>query len=182
MPMRVGVSSSVGAPDEHRRASPSRSPDETGVTLGVARWLHERGFEIISVALPRSGSGLVLHRHPRRKKDDPPDADRGDLVPDVVVQSCAHLIVVESKQRFCFDDITKLGHLTTDRRYAEALGSLGVPPRALVTVHAFASLSEADLVDIEVSKKLVGALLRVGPDEDVSVVSDSTGAFAERER
>jgi len=37
--MRVGVCSLASVSYENRRALPSRFPDETGVTLGVARWL-----------------------------------------------------------------------------------------------------------------------------------------------
>lgn len=74
---------------------------ETEVTIATARFIGAKDWRVISIALPRGGSGLSF----------PPDDDQNPtIIPDIVAVNRSHskYIFVEAKPMYSTADVQKL--------------------------------------------------------------------------
>src|SRR3989344_4038473 len=71
---------------------------EAFVTTKTIEWLKERGWGILSMDYPQSGTGFVLHPEGTKSKTE------GAIIPDIVATKSGVGLIFENKDRFNLGD------------------------------------------------------------------------------
>ena len=94
---------------------------EEAVTLAIAKYLEDSGWEIRSIDFPNGGGGHVL-----RPSGDASSSSRneGNWVPDIIAQRRDVVLIVENKGRFIQADVAKVREAKRSARYVSAIREL----------------------------------------------------------
>jgi hypothetical protein len=102
---------------------------ETAVTLSVARHLGNAGHDIVSIAFPGDGSGVIFHGE---SKEAP------SFVPDIISRDQnGKYVIVEAKPKFSPTDAKKLYQFRSEEYEKSIMKVLGVELGMIITALAF---------------------------------------------
>jgi hypothetical protein len=139
---------------------------ESTVTIAVARFLGEKDWRIVSIALPSGGSGVTL----RSKNPDIPE-----LVPDLIAKGNAsdRAIIVEAKPKFSQSDVDKLKSIQTGVYEESIKNHLSIGSNDLIMCLAFAGKSEVDYAGLGID-----LVLTVDERKQVNIEYDREKIFS----
>lgn len=142
---------------------------ETEVTVAVSRYLVAMGFEIVSIALPGAGSGVVFHSE---------DEDYPSIVPDIIARLPDHeFIVIESKPKYDNNDIFKLKSLICGA-YDKSIKTLLEVDKGRIRIAIAYPFSSS--VVLKTSEADVDVIFTVDESQMVSVSKDESKIFLDR--
>lgn len=142
------------------------APQESTVTIEVARFLGKLGWRVVSIALPSGGSGTTF----RSKNSDSPE-----IVPDIIAigKVSNRAIIVESKPLFSQSDVGKLMSIRTGV-YEESISKyLSMGSKDVILCLAFAGKSEVDYAGLGID-----LVLTVDASKQVNIEYDREKLFS----
>jgi hypothetical protein len=103
---------------------------ETNITIAAARYIGSRNWRVISIALPRGGSGLSFV---------PDDSRNQSIIPDIVAihSVTGNHIFIESKPKFSKSDVDKLRAVRRGEYSSSILAALGCESTQVLLAIAF---------------------------------------------
>jgi hypothetical protein len=139
---------------------------ESTVTIAVARFLGEKNWRVISIALPSGGSGTTF----RSKNPDIPE-----IVPDLIAKGSAsdRAIIVEAKPTFSQSDVDKLKSIRTGVYKESIWNHLSMGSNDLILCLAFAGKSEVDYAGLGID-----LVLTVDGSKQVNIEYDREKIFS----
>ena len=139
---------------------------ESTVTIEAARFLGNRDWRVISIALPSGGSGTTF----RSKNSELPE-----IVPDLIAKhsSSMRAIIVESKPSFSQSDVDKLMSIRTGGYEESIRNYLSMGSNDLILCLAFAGKSEVDYARLGID-----LVLTVDGSKQVNIEYDREKLFS----
>lgn len=89
---------------------------EEQLTKTILKWLTENDWIIVSYDFPQSGTGTILH--PKKYEYS---KNKGGLIPDIVAVKNKKVVLFENKDRFVFEDYSKIEFLKSTDLYLPSI-------------------------------------------------------------